>query len=46
VALEQVLGEPVVGGVLVHCQRERDAEEIVLDGWSEAVAELRAAIAR
>ena len=43
-ALERVLGEPVVGGVLVHCRTAGPAEEIPLDDWQSALAELRAAL--
>jgi ATP-dependent helicase/nuclease subunit A len=45
VTLERILGEPVVGGVLVHCRAGGPAEEIPLDGWPDALAELRAALA-
>lgn len=45
VALERILGEPVVGGLLVHCRTSGAAEEISLDGWPGALAELRAALA-
>jgi ATP-dependent helicase/nuclease subunit A len=44
VALEHVTGEPITGGVLVHCRTNGDAEEIELDRWSEAIDELRDAI--
>jgi ATP-dependent helicase/nuclease subunit A len=44
-ALEHVTGEPIVAGVLVHCRATGDAEQIELDAWPEAVAELRAAMA-
>lgn len=43
-ALEHVTGEPIVSGVLVHCRTEGDAEQIALDGWSDAISELRDAI--
>ena len=39
-ALEHVTGEPIVAGVLVHCRATGDAEQIELDAWPEAVAEL------
>ena len=42
VALEQVLGEPIVGGVLVHCRTIGDAEQIELDDWAAAIDDLRA----
>jgi ATP-dependent helicase/nuclease subunit A len=41
VALELILGEPVAGGMLVRCRPDGPAEEIVLGGWAEAVAEVR-----
>ncbi|HTH05765.1 MAG TPA: PD-(D/E)XK nuclease family protein, partial [Ilumatobacteraceae bacterium] len=44
VALEHVTGERIVGGVLVHCRTNGDAEQIELDGWSQAIDELRDAI--
>jgi ATP-dependent helicase/nuclease subunit A len=43
VALEQVLGQPVAGGVLVRCRPDGPAEEIVLGGWNEAVDAVRQA---
>ena len=43
-ALERIVGEPVVGGVLVHCRTDGPAEEIPLTAWPEALAELRAAM--
>jgi ATP-dependent helicase/nuclease subunit A len=44
VALEHVIGEPIVGGVLVHCRTSGDAEQIELDDWAEAIADLRQAL--
>src|SRR5690606_26215366 len=44
VALEHLLGGPVVGGRLVHCRVDGAAEEIELDGWEAAKAELGAAV--
>ncbi len=44
VALEQILGKPVVGGVLVRCRPDGPAEEIEITGWGEALSELREAI--
>ncbi len=41
VALEQILGQPVVGGVLVRCRPDGAAEEIVLDDWDATVAQVR-----
>ena len=43
-ALESALGTPIVGGVLVHCRAGRPADEIVIDDWSAALDEVRAAI--
>jgi ATP-dependent helicase/nuclease subunit A len=45
VALERILGEPIVGGLLVHCRADGAAEEIPLDDWPAALAELRTALA-
>jgi ATP-dependent helicase/nuclease subunit A len=45
VAIEAVLGEPVVTGVLVHCRPEAPAEQIVLDDWTATVDALRASLA-
>jgi ATP-dependent helicase/nuclease subunit A len=44
-ALETAIGEPVVGGVLVHCVAGRPAEQIEPDDWSGALDEVRAAVA-
>jgi ATP-dependent helicase/nuclease subunit A len=44
VALEHVIGEPIVGGVLVHCRTSGDAEQIELDQWPQAVSEIRDAV--
>ncbi len=38
VALGRLLAEPVVGGVLVRCRLDGAAEEIVLEGWRDALA--------
>jgi ATP-dependent helicase/nuclease subunit A len=43
-ALEHVIGEPIVAGVLVHCRATGDAEQIELDGWKDAIDELRRAL--
>jgi ATP-dependent helicase/nuclease subunit A len=43
-ALEHVTGEPIVAGVLVHCRTSGEAEQIELDGWADAIADLRAAM--
>jgi ATP-dependent helicase/nuclease subunit A len=45
IALEHVTGEPIVAGVLVHCRATGDAEQIELDDWADAVADLREAMA-
>jgi ATP-dependent helicase/nuclease subunit A len=45
IALEHVTGEPIVAGVLVHCRASGDAEQIELDDWADAVADLREAMA-
>jgi ATP-dependent helicase/nuclease subunit A len=45
IALETVTGEPIVAGVLVHCRATGDAEQIELDDWADAVADLREAMA-
>ncbi len=45
IALEQILGQPVVGGVLVRCRPDGPAEEIEIPDWAEALTELREAIA-
>jgi ATP-dependent helicase/nuclease subunit A len=44
VALEPIIGEPIVAGVLVHCRESDDAEQIELDGWGQAIDELRRAL--
>ncbi len=43
-ALEVALGEAVVGGVLIHCRADADAEQLAVPGWGEAVAEVRAMV--
>ncbi len=45
VALEHVLREPIVGGVLVRCKSDGPAEQIELTDWVDAMNELRAAMA-
>jgi ATP-dependent helicase/nuclease subunit A len=40
-ALEAVVGEPIVGGVLVHCRADGAAEQIELDDFAAAVDGLR-----
>jgi ATP-dependent helicase/nuclease subunit A len=44
VALEAVLGEPVVGGLLVRCVPGADAEQIVIDRFADAQREVREAL--
>jgi ATP-dependent helicase/nuclease subunit A len=44
VALERILGERVVRGVLVRCRLDGAAEEIELDGWRAAIDELAAVV--
>ena len=45
VVLEQVLGNPVEGAMLVRCRPDGGAEEIPIAGWSDALAEARLLIA-
>ncbi len=40
-ALEQLLGEPVSGGVLVMCRPGGAAEQVEIEGWASLCAELR-----
>ena len=40
-ALEQLLGEPVAGGVLVMCRTDGAAEEVDIPDWSALCASLR-----
>jgi ATP-dependent helicase/nuclease subunit A len=44
VALEAVVDEPIVGGVLVHCRADGPAEQIELADFTGAVQQLRAAM--
>ena len=44
VAIEQVLAEPVVGGVLIRCRVGEAAEEIPIDDWRGAVEALAGAV--
>ncbi len=44
VAIEHVLAEPVVGGVLVRCRVGGAAEEIAIDDWRGAVEALAGAV--
>ncbi|MBI4935990.1 MAG: UvrD-helicase domain-containing protein [Actinobacteria bacterium] len=39
-ALQQLLGEPVAGGVLVMCRTDGPAEQIEVDDWAALVADL------
>jgi ATP-dependent helicase/nuclease subunit A len=41
VVLEQVLGRPVAGAMLVRCRPDGPAEEIPIDDWSAALDEAR-----
>ncbi|MEL6892510.1 MAG: UvrD-helicase domain-containing protein [Actinomycetota bacterium] len=43
-ALEATLDEPVVGGVLVRCVEDGPAEQIDIDAWADALAEVRAVV--
>jgi ATP-dependent helicase/nuclease subunit A len=43
-ALEQILGEVIAGGILVHCRASGAAEQIELDEWQQAIDELRRAM--
>jgi ATP-dependent helicase/nuclease subunit A len=43
-ALGQVLDEPVVGGLLVHCRVDGPAEQLTVPDWSGALAAVRAAV--
>ena len=40
-ALEQVLGEPVTGGVLVMCRVDGDAVQVPIDDWAARTEALR-----
>lgn len=40
-ALEQVLGEPVAGGVLVMCRVDGDAVQVPIDDWTARTDQLR-----
>ena len=46
VALEETLGEPIAGGILVRCRAEHDAEQIDVPDWADALAEVRALVTR
>ncbi len=39
-ALEQLLGEPVVGGVLVMCRASGPADQVMIEQWAQRQAEL------
>ncbi len=43
-ALAAALDEEVVGGILVRCSPTGDADQIVIDDWTEAIDEVRRAI--
>ena len=44
-ALGRLLDEPIVGGVLVRCRPDGPAEEIAIERWPEALAEVSGAAA-
>ncbi len=44
-ALGRLLDEPVAGGVLVRCRPDGPAEEIAIERWAEALAEVSGAAA-
>ena len=43
-ALGAALGEPIVGGILVRCVADGDAEQITIDDWVDALDEVHLAI--
>ena len=43
-ALSNALDEPVVGGILVRCSPRGDADQITIDEWDAALAEVRTAV--
>ena len=45
VVVEQLLGSPVEGAMLVRCRPDGPAEEIAIDRWAEALDEARSLIA-
>ena len=45
-ALGQVLAEPVVGGILVHCRPDGPAEQLDVPDWLGALAAVRAPVLR
>jgi ATP-dependent helicase/nuclease subunit A len=44
--LGELLGEPIVAGVLVHCRTDGPAEQVVVDDWPAGVDAVRAAVGR
>jgi ATP-dependent helicase/nuclease subunit A len=40
-ALATAIGEPIVGGILVRCSSRGDADQISIDDWSSAIAQVR-----
>jgi ATP-dependent helicase/nuclease subunit A len=44
-ALGRLLDEPIAGGVLVRCRTDGPAEQLVLAGWADALAEVAAGAA-
>ena len=43
-ALGTALDEAIIGGILVRCSPTRDADEIMIDDWAEAIDEVRRAV--
>ncbi len=43
-ALAAALGEPIIGGVLVRCSPNDDAEQIEIDDWVDAIDEVARAV--
>lgn len=43
VALQRILDEPIVGGVLVHCGADGPAEQLEVPAWPDALATVLAA---
>jgi len=39
-ALGRLLDEPIVGGILVRCRPDGPAEEIAIERWDDALADL------
>ena len=43
-ALHTALDEPIVGGILVRCSPKGTADQITIDDWAGALAEVRLAV--